>query len=407
MATTDEPAKPTRVSKAATAKVARAYLRAISEHDLAAAAACWAPGGRETIHGQIDTTAPDGIVAYFANVFDAIPDLRLEELSCTAEADRCTIRSRMTGTFAGTAPLQGVRPNGARIDIEIVDNFVVRDGLLIANDAYMDGMTLARQLGVLPPDGSPAQQAITRAVNARTRLAAASVSELEKVADGVWRMRGGLPAKDFNVYFIEEDDGVTLFDGGIRAMTNSVAKAGARLGGITRVVLGHAHPDHRGVAPGLAVPVLCHESDRADAEGDGGVRYFHLERLNLLARRVYPGLLRMWDGGPVTIADTVAEGDEIAGFRVVHLPGHAPGMIALFRDEDRVALTSDAFYLIDVETGLPKPPRLPHPAFNFDTDQARESLRKLAALDPAAAWPGHLGPLTGDVRAQLEQAAGA
>ncbi|MBX5440354.1 MAG: ester cyclase [Solirubrobacteraceae bacterium] len=406
MATTDEPAKPTRVSKAATARVARAYLRAISEHDLAAAAACWAPGGRETIHGQVETTAPDGIVAYFSAILDAIPDLRLEELSCTAEADRCTIRSRMTGTFAGTGRLQGVKPNGARIDLEIVDNLVVRDGRIVANDAYLDGLTLARQIGVLPPDGSPAQQAITRAVNARTRLAATGVSGLEKVADGVWRMRGGLPAKDFNVYLLEEADGVTLFDGGIRAMANAVAKAGARLGGIKRVVLGHAHPDHRGVAARLGVPVLCHEADRADAEGDGGVRYFHLDRLNPLARRVYPTLLRRWDGGPVPIAGTVAEGDEIAGFRVVHLPGHAPGMIALFREEDRVALTSDAFYVLDVETGRPRPPRLPHPAFNHDTDQARASLRKLAALAPAAAWPGHLGPLTGDVRAQLEQAAG-
>ena len=32
-------------------------------------------------------------------------------------------------------------------------------------------------------------------------------------------------------------------------------------------------------------------------------------------------------------------------------------------------------------------------------------MRKLAALEPAAAWPGHRGPLTGDVRAVLEEAA--
>ena len=32
-------------------------------------------------------------------------------------------------------------------------------------------------------------------------------------------------------------------------------------------------------------------------------------------------------------------------------------------------------------------------------------MRKLAALEPRAAWPGHAEPLTGDVRAQLERAA--
>ena len=38
-------------------------------------------------------------------------------------------------------------------------------------------------------------------------------------------------------------------------------------------------------------------------------------------------------------------------------------------------------------------------AYNFDTEQARASIRKLAALEPAAAWPGHAKPVTGDVRA--------
>jgi len=34
-------------------------------------------------------------------------------------------------------------------------------------------------------------------------------------------------------------------------------------------------------------------------------------------------LIATWDGGPVEIAGTVNEGDEVAGFEVVHLPGHA------------------------------------------------------------------------------------
>ena len=39
--------------------------------------------------------------------------------------------------------------------------------------------------------------------------------------------------------------------------------------------------------------------------------------------------------------------------------------------------------VIDVQTGLPKPPRLPHAAFNHDTEQAIASIRKLAAMEPA------------------------
>ncbi len=408
MATTDEPGARSRATKATTAKVARAYLAALNDHDLDAAVGFWADGGRETIHGQADTVAPDGVREYFATLLAAVPDLRLTELSCTAEAARCAIRSRLTGTFAGTGKLYGAVANGARVDLEIVDNFVVADARIVSNDAYVDGMTVARQLGLLPADGSTAQATITRAVNARTKAAARAASgDLEKVADGVWRLRGGFPRRDFNVFLIEEADGVTVFDGGISTMTNEVAKAGTRLGGIKRLVLGHAHPDHRGIAAGLGVPVFCHADDRADAEGDGGVHYMHMDRLNALGRRVYPHLLRVWDGGPTAIAGTVAEGDDVAGFEVVHLPGHAPGMIALWRAADRLALTSDAFYMLDPQTGRPKPPMVAHEAFNFDTDRARASLRKLAALDPATCWPGHVGPLTGDVRAQLERAASA
>jgi hypothetical protein len=54
---------------------------------------------------------------------------------------------------------------------------------------------------------------------------------------------------------------------------------------------------------------------------------------------------------------------------------------------------------------MPGKPRVPHPAFNWDTERARQSIRKLAGLHPASCFPGHYGPLSGDVAAQLERAA--
>jgi glyoxylase-like metal-dependent hydrolase (beta-lactamase superfamily II) len=76
-------------------------------------------------------------------------------------------------------------------------------------------------------------------------------------------------------------------------------------------------------------------------------------------------------------------------------------LIALWRESDRLALCTDAFYTLDM-WGRGCPPHLPEAIYNFDTEQARASLLKLAALEPAAAWPGHAKPLTGDVRGQLE-----
>jgi hydroxyacylglutathione hydrolase len=301
-----------------------------------------------------------------------------------------------------------LEPTGAHVEFEGIDLLTVKDGLIARNDAVPDGMGLARQLGLVPEAGSALEQRMFAAFNVGTKATRriAAKSELERVSDGVWLLRGGVP-RTMNVYFIEDEGGgVTLFDAGIRQMTNAVAGAGAALGGINRVVLGHADVDHRGVAAGLGVPVLCHPADREAAEEGAAQRdYFRVDQLRIPSRWVYPRLLEYWNGGPVEIAGTVEEGDDVSGFRVVHLPGHAPGLIALFRERDRLALTTDCFYMVDVDTSRPQDPAPAPDAFNQDSAQARESIRKLAALDPVACWPAHLGPLTGDVRAALERAA--
>jgi len=77
------------------------------------------------------------------------------------------------------------------------------------------------------------------------------------------------------------------------------------------------------------------------------------------------------------------------------------------RDSDRLALVSDCFYTLDPQSGIKGSARVPHPAFNLDTEQARDSIRKLAAMEPAVVWSGHADPVTGDVRAELERAAAA
>jgi hydroxyacylglutathione hydrolase len=225
------------------------------------------------------------------------------------------------------------------------------------------------------------------------------------VATGVWLLRGGVP-KAMNAYLLEDDGGgVTLFDTGVRGMAPALIAAAGILGGINRVVLSHAHVDHRGGAPRIGLPVWIHAADKADAEGDAGRHYMHPERFFPVVRTVYPLLQAKWDGGPVEVAGTIEEGEEISGFRVVHLPGHAPGQIGLFRERDGVALAADAFLCLDVQTGMRTGPKLPHDAFNADSEEARASLRKLAALGPSAAWPGHGDPVRGDVRAALDRVA--
>jgi glyoxylase-like metal-dependent hydrolase (beta-lactamase superfamily II) len=233
---------------------------------------------------------------------------------------------------------------------------------------------------------------------------------MERVADGVWLLRGDL-GKSMNIYFIEDGDGVVQFDAGSKSMVKAARSTAEKLGGLKRIVLGHGHADHRGTAPYLDAPVLCHPDEVQDAESDAAIdSYMDISELPLARARIaYPLLLRRWDGGAVRIDGTVSEGEEVAGFQVLHFPGHARGLIGLWRESDRVALVSDVIYLLDSVRFKPLPPgeaSVPHPAWAWDHAKAKESVRRLAALDPALVAPGHAGPLEADsLRETLERAA--
>ena len=99
----------------------------------------------------------------------------------------------------------------------------------------------------------------------------------------------------------------------------------------------------------------------------------------------------------------------MAGFKVIDFPGHAPGLIGLWRESDRLAIVSDTVYFVDSARLRPLPPgeaTIPHPAFAWNHQRAKDSLRKLAALDPATVCAGHAEPLRGaSLRATLEAAA--
>ena len=70
---------------------------------------------------------------------------------------------------------------------------------------------------------------------------------LEKVADGVWLLRGDFRGA-MNIYFLEDGDGVVQFDAGTKGMRKKARAAAEQLGGLKRVILGHAHADHRALA---------------------------------------------------------------------------------------------------------------------------------------------------------------
>ena len=312
------------------------------------------------------------------------------------------------GDLLGAGRLPGPRADGRARGDRGLRRAEVEDDEIVHNDAYVDGMELARQMGVLPrarldrrTAHDPGRQ------RAHAAVAGAMADPPEEIADGVWIVRGGLPRKGFNVYFVRDGDGrADVRRRHPRHDQRAVGRRGAA---------GRYHADRPRALPRR--PPRCRAGDARESRctyipttsptrrATAACTTPTSRRCRAPARWIYPDAAASWDGGPVEVAGTVQEGEDVAGFRVVHCPGHAPGLIALWRESDRLALELDVFYTANPERFTPGTAAVPHAAFNLDTEQARASIRKLAALEPAAAWPGHAEPLTGDVRAQLERAA--
>jgi predicted ester cyclase len=153
--------------------VVREYFDALADQDLDRAASLWKLGAPDRIHGVAEMIAPDGIKAYFSEIFAAFPDWRFEVVDLVGAGDLAAARWRINATFTGPGRFQGIAPNGKTITLEGCDMFRVEDELIVENNAYTNSMQIAQQLGLLPPQGSAAERAMTGAFNAKTAAAGA------------------------------------------------------------------------------------------------------------------------------------------------------------------------------------------------------------------------------------------
>ena len=210
---------------------------------------------------------------------------------------------------------------------------------------------------------------------------------MREVAAGV-HLITAIPPYAINCYLVEHPDGDVLVDAMTRLDTRGILKAlrGRRL---ASHVVTHAHPDHVGathaIASKLDVPVLAHEADRAAVEDTALIAERQPDALiNTVFAKVMLG-----PGHPVE--RTLAEGDEVAGFAVLHTPGHSAGHVALWREHDGVLILGDVVNNQHPLLGFPRGLRLPLDTFTPDPQQNRESARRLGTLDVRTALFGH-GP---------------
>jgi steroid delta-isomerase-like uncharacterized protein len=110
------------------------------------------------------------IVAYFAETFAAVEGFHLDVIAVASQDEDVFVQWHMTGTHTG--PLLGIAATGKSIAIDGMDHFVMRDGKVVSNFVIVDQIQYARQIGMMPADGSAGDRAMKAAFNARTKLAA-------------------------------------------------------------------------------------------------------------------------------------------------------------------------------------------------------------------------------------------
>jgi glyoxylase-like metal-dependent hydrolase (beta-lactamase superfamily II) len=245
-----------------------------------------------------------------------------------------------------------------------------------------------------------------------------TVTELEP---GVAQVTMPLPwALDHvHCYALASADGWTLVDAGLGtgqtlAWWEDVLEV---LGSptVTQLVLTHYHPDHLGASAGLvrltgAGRVVQGRIDRPlavaaweegeDAEYERYLRHQGMPAdLAAASTRAEIGIA-VELAAPTRLVD---EGDVVqagaCNWRVLHLPGHADGHIALHDDEGGRLIGGDVL-LHEITPNVGRwPDTAPDPLGRY-----LETLRRVADLDPATVYPGH-GPVIRAAAARADEIA--
>jgi glyoxylase-like metal-dependent hydrolase (beta-lactamase superfamily II) len=228
-----------------------------------------------------------------------------------------------------------------------------------------------------------------------------------ELAPGLHRIGSDIVA----LHLIVTDDGITVIDAGLpghwRELKAELATLGRSVDDIRGVVLTHGDVDHIGFAERLrrdhGVPVYVHEADAARAMG---------AKPPATApdpRRLAPVLQFAWYAlrrgaarvARLTSVTEVRDGDvlDLPGApRIIGLPGHSPGSIAVHVPAVGALFVGDALTTRSVLTGDTGAQPAP---FTDDPARATASLDRLDGLQAAWVLPGHGAPWTAGVEKLL------
>ena len=151
-------------------EIARAVIDALNAHDLDAIAAIDHPDVLADFVAVGRLTGREEVRAFFAEAIATIPDLSLTVEATYEVGDVVTVQWSAAGTFNGRGTFQGIRPTGRHVEWRGCDVMEFEGDLLRRNTVYYDGLTFARQIGLLPRKDSAGDRTLLRLFNTVTRL---------------------------------------------------------------------------------------------------------------------------------------------------------------------------------------------------------------------------------------------
>ena len=202
----------------------------------------------------------------------------------------------------------------------------------------------------------------------------------------------------------EPGGGWVLVDAGMPgAASKIIDKAAERFGAgraPSAIILTHGHFDHVGGIVDLIgawqAPVYAHSLEFPFLTG----RQAYPEPDTSVEGGVLAKISSLYPNEPVNIQDALQElppdGSipHLPGWQWIHVPGHSPGQVALFREKDRLLISADAFITVRQDSlyrVLVQKQEVCGPPVYLTTDweAAYASVKRLAALEPQTVIPGH------------------
>lgn len=211
-----------------------------------------------------------------------------------------------------------------------------------------------------------------------------------------------LTIKGANVIVIVEKE-LTLIDTGLYGSSPRIIDFIQHLGRspeeISLIILTHHHLDHMGGLDELRrvspAKVALHKNDMGERRIVPSIAAKYgipLTQLPSTLRSVFS--IRSED------IDIQLEGGEVlkplGGLEIIHTPGHTPGGISLFSQQNRLLIVGDA--LRKQRKALSLPPKM----VSSDLTQALKSVKRLAQLDFNILCFGHGLPLSDDVHTKMK-----